>query len=377
MDLSDANILFVTTSTSGGGAERHFCRIAPMLLTGAQARMFVSLIDAEPNWHIDGLSLVTLGWRSSLSYPSAIRSLSQVINGHDIDLVYCFSRCANFVSYCATRLSKRSPLLVLGVNSQPGRAHDLYPTVAGGFWLRMKKLVYPKADLVLCNSHSARIELLQRFGCSSERVGVVRNPVPIADIRLAADRDEVLDRSVPVPYFVTASRLCEGKGLEDILGALRQLRDRIPHNLVVLGEGPMRAKLQEMVKELALDDRVQFPGWAENPYPYYRSARAFLTASYWEGQPNAVLEAMALGTPVVSTVSTSWISHYCDAGACLAVEVGDQSALADAMFRIARSDELCLRISTAATEVIDGYQVDKVTAERDALLLNLIESREL
>jgi N-acetylgalactosamine-N,N'-diacetylbacillosaminyl-diphospho-undecaprenol 4-alpha-N-acetylgalactosaminyltransferase len=85
----------------------------------------------------------------------------------------------------------------------------------------MKRRVYPKADLVLCNSSSALDEMIARFSCSPDRVRVVKNPIPLKALREAAAGPSAIDKQSLRPYFLCVSRLCEGKGIEDLLEARR------------------------------------------------------------------------------------------------------------------------------------------------------------
>jgi N-acetylgalactosamine-N,N'-diacetylbacillosaminyl-diphospho-undecaprenol 4-alpha-N-acetylgalactosaminyltransferase len=80
----------------------------------------------------------------------------------------------------------------------------------------------------------------------------------------------------------------------------------ITENLVILGEGSERRELETLVSKLRLGERVLLPGYVQNPYPIVRAARMFVSSSNAEGFPNALIEAMALGCPVVAT--------DCDAG---------------------------------------------------------------
>ena len=133
--------------------------------------------------------------------------------------------------------------------------------------------------------------------------------------------------------------------------------------------------LAEAVCEKNIESWVSFVGWQENPFPYYAGADVFVTASYWEGLPNTVLEAFALGTPVVATRCTSWIDEYADARACIPVEVGDVAGLAEAMARVASDHALRERLRTAGAHTIGAYRQDVVVEEREALLRGMLEAR--
>jgi glycosyltransferase involved in cell wall biosynthesis len=103
------------------------------------------------------------------------------------------------------------------------------------------------------------------------------------------------------PVFVTAGRLVAQKDHETLLRALALHRQRIPGRLLILGEGPMRDRLGALAAELGVDDAVDFLGFQANPLPMFRNADAFILSSRAEGFGNVLVEAMACGTPVIST----------------------------------------------------------------------------
>jgi glycosyltransferase involved in cell wall biosynthesis len=99
---------------------------------------------------------------------------------------------------------------------------------------------------------------------------------------------------------VTAGRLSHEKGFDLLIEALAQCGNpRL--RLTILGDGPLRRDLENLVSARGLDAQVRFLGFQKNPYPYFKEADAFIMSSRYEGFPNVVIEAMACGTPVIST----------------------------------------------------------------------------
>ena len=101
---------------------------------------------------------------------------------------------------------------------------------------------------------------------------------------------------------------------------------------MILGEGKERPALEALIKELGMQERVQLPGFAANPYAYMSRAAVVVLSSRWAGSPNVLVEAMACGTPVVATDCRSGPAELLDGGRLgPLVPVGDHSSMAAAI----------------------------------------------
>jgi len=103
------------------------------------------------------------------------------------------------------------------------------------------------------------------------------------------------------PFIIAMGRLNPQKNFELLLKAFDIAVKDLPHALIILGEGPYRDPLEALAKELAIDERVWFAGYADNPYPFLKKSDLFVLSSNFEGMPNALVDAIAIGKPVVST----------------------------------------------------------------------------
>ncbi len=206
-------------------------------------------------------------------------------------------------------------------------------------WLRRLpiRLLYPKIDAIVAVSEGVRQDTLALSGVSPERVRVVRNPVITSTLLAAADAPPphpwLADRESPV--ILGAGRLTLQKDFPLLIRAFAQLRRTRPCRLIILGQGRQREELEALARELGVAEDLALPGFTPNPYPYMRHADLFVLSSRWEGSPNVLTEAMALGTPVVATDCPSGPSELLDSGRIAPlVPVGDWRALADAMARV-------------------------------------------
>jgi glycosyltransferase involved in cell wall biosynthesis len=168
-----------------------------------------------------------------------------------------------------------------------------------------------------------------------DRVSILYNPVYRDEIIAAAKAlpgHPWLDSPADEPVILAVGKLMPQKDFATLLSAFSAFCAVRPAKLIVLGEGDGRADLLALAREMAIEDKVDFPGHVENPFAYYRRASLFVLSSAWEGLPNALLEAMALGCPVVSTACPGGAAEILDDGRYgRLVPVGDPEALAEAM----------------------------------------------
>ena len=137
------------------------------------------------------------------------------------------------------------------------------------------------------------------------------------------------------PVIIAAGKLAPWKGFADLIAAAGLLRDRGREaNVIILGEGPLRAKLQAQIDSLGMGDRVRLAGHVENPLKYFARGDVFVLSSLVEGLPNVLVEAMLAGcTPVATDCPTGPREVLQDGKYGYLVAVQDPAALADGIER--------------------------------------------
>jgi glycosyltransferase involved in cell wall biosynthesis len=168
----------------------------------------------------------------------------------------------------------------------------------------MMRWLYPKADRIVAVSQGMARALEERLHWQKGTVATIYNPVIDSELLAQAQispEHPWLETGQP-PVFLAAGRLTPAKDFPTLIQAFAQVRAQVPGTrLLILGEGPQRAKLETMAKKLGLEAEIAFPGFVKNPYSYMSRAQVFVLSSRWEGLPTVLIEAIACGCQVVST----------------------------------------------------------------------------
>lgn len=189
------------------------------------------------------------------------------------------------------------------------------------------------------------------WGLDPRRVSVVPNPAPLLPelpTREVARAELRLER----PALGFAGRLTRQKALEDALAAVARV-DGV--ELLVLGDGPERQALERLARDLGVDGRVRFlgPGTREDVLRLFRAVDAAVLTSTWENLPHTVLEALAVGTPVVATAVGGVPEIVRDGENGLLVPEGDVGAIAAAIEKVTRDDELRRSLASASARSVE------------------------
>lgn len=208
-----------------------------------------------------------------------------------------------------------------------------------GAWTRVRermlvRATYRAAAAVVGNSQGVVDDIAALTGLPAERLHLVRNPVVTPELpQLAAAPVEHPWIAPGEPPLVLAiGGLRRQKGFDVLLEAFAQVRRRRACRLMILGRGHLEGELQRRARDLGVAGDVTLPGFDPNPYRLLARAALFVLSSRWEGSPNALTEALALGTPVVATDCPSGPREILRGGAVAPlVPVGDAVALAEAM----------------------------------------------
>lgn len=201
-----------------------------------------------------------------------------------------------------------------------------------GYTRRLYRLLYRRADRVICQTEAMARDLIDQLGIQPELLAVLSNPLDIEAVRAIA-RDNPAHwpgttSQAPGQHLLAIGRLSREKGFDLLLQALAIVRQQFPNaDLLIVGPGPEEASLKAQCRDLGLQSVVRFAGHVEHPAVYFQGASLFVLSSRHEGMPNALLEAAAGGLPIVALPASGGVSDLLSdkPGAWLATEVSAQA----------------------------------------------------
>lgn len=241
---------------------------------------------------------------------------------------------ANVVAIWAASLARRGTPVIVTVHNTMSRSARGQGRLARALWPRLLRSFYPWASHVVAVSRGAADDLALSTGLPRAGVRVVYNPVITpAMIELARQRPEHpwFDPGQP-PVVLGVGRLTGQKDFPTLIRAFAEVRRCRSARLMILGEGEDRPALEALVSELGLEDDVALPGFRDNAISYMAWSALFVLSSAWEGLPTVLVEALAAGTPVVSTDCPSGPREILQEGRLGSlVPVGNPTAMAEAL----------------------------------------------
>lgn len=358
--MTTDNHLYIYVPHLGmGGGELSLMRLAEGLLrAGWRVSFVVHRAEARPAVLAPGIPVFALGVRRTLG---AVWKLARLLRERRVSLLLSAFPHSNAAAVLARMLSGTACRVVLSEHApltqqvlrMGGWRYRLVPSLV--------RLCYPRADAVVGVSRGVCEDLRVRLGGRLEP-HLIHNPVVPAELA------RLCEQPAPHPWLddpslavvLSVSRLSVEKDIATLLRAFEKVaRGDAAVRLLVVGEGPERAALQEQVRRLGLDDRVAFPGLTSNPFAWMSRSRVLVLASQFEGFGNVLVEALASGTQVVSADCPVGPREILDNGRLGAlVPVGDDEAMAAAIVEAIRRRAA----RPGVREAVAGYTQDKACA---------------
>jgi glycosyltransferase involved in cell wall biosynthesis len=288
-------IAFVIPSLGAGGAERVASLLANEWSANGHAVTFVTFdppgtepfFALHPGIALRGLSAPAepRGLFGKLATNSArVSRLRSVLREIDLDVIVAFMTEANVVALWASR--GLGVPVVVSERNQPDRPG------LGTVHRLARRLAYPKARAIVVQTDSIASWARARF---SVPVRIIPNPVRL-------DPGEARREQGDVPWLISLGRLTHQKGFDVLIKSFAAIAAKHPSwRLAIYGEGPDRAQLERLRATSGCEDRIFLPGLVKDSAEALGRASLFVLPSRFEGYPNALLEALASGLPVIAT----------------------------------------------------------------------------
>lgn len=206
------------------------------------------------------------------------------------------------------------------------------------------RLIYPRLERVVVLSQAAADSLNAVVKIRPERLAIIPSYLDWASLTVNASgpiqawANEILAK----PTIVSVGRLVQVKGMDVLIKAHARVRAAgLDHNLLIMGEGPLRLELENIARSLNVQGSVFLPGFVPNPFSILKAAGIFVLASRYEGLPMALLEALGVGAAAIATDCEGGSPEILDNGKYgLMVKPEDDSGLATAITKVLTDDAL-------------------------------------
>lgn len=336
--LGDGGVERVMTNLARGFAEQGLK--VDLVVTKAEG-FYVSQVS--PGVRIVDLKALKFSNSKTLKFPTGFQSTTSLpklvtyLRQEQPQALLAASHYPCEIAILAKRLSRVSTRVVVSEHTTLSLEARYVAQRSARLTPLSARLFYPWADGIVAVSQGVATDLARTASLPLERIQVIYNPVVTPELLTRAKEplDHPWFNPGEPPVILGVGRLVEQKDFSTLIRAFNQVRQIRPARLMILGSGREKSRLKALVHEFGLEDDVAMPGFVQNPYAYMARSAVFVLSSAWEGFGNVIVEALAVGTPVVSTDCQSGPAEILDNGKYGSlVPVGDSKAIAEAILSV-------------------------------------------
>ena len=340
-------VIFIPT-LSQGGAERVISLLSRKM---AQEDLQVTILlykDQEPFYAIDPkVKLVFVSRESGTT--NLLKNLLWMRRFYreNADVVLSFLAPFNILTLIATLGGKQT--VIVADRNDPRFVPNKWPI------RKLRDFLYRFADGVIVQTKHNQDYFSQAV---KKKSTIIYNPVDLGEKAGLALRTEKQKR------IVSVGRLMPQKNQVMLLEAFAAIREQFPdYTLTIYGEGPHRGPLEEKIAQLGLGETVQLPGSVKDVHERIADAELFVMSSDYEGMPNALIEAMCLGLPVISTAVSGATDLIRNGENGLLVPCGDVQALTEAMRKLLSDEAMGTAFGRKAVMLNDQLKIGDITRQ--------------
>lgn len=370
--MKKVKVVFFIYRMGSGGAARTFLNIINNLDREKFSPLLVTLnYDADYDSYLkEDIRFIKLGTKR---LRSAILPLAKLIRREKADIVFSTIPNYNTIAILARLVSFTNAKNVVR------EAAYLGGDFKTDLKLRLYGLLYKFSTRVIALSEGVKGNIVKRYKVSKSKINVIYNPIDIKGIKIAAEDSELPENysnlfSDDIKTIVTAGRLVDDKDHATLIEAFAKVKERLASRLVIMGEGALEQGLKQKAANLGVADSIHFIGFQKNPYIFFKKSDVFVLSSKREGFGHVLGEALAVGTPIVSTNCKPGAQEVLAGGKYAAMcAVGNANEMADKII-----DSLTQDQASRAKIIQKGYQraeqfaAGKIVKQYEEVFANVI-----
>lgn len=342
--------MFVMNQMTSGGAERVVSVIANKMVEKNYKVSIIITFKSEIHYNLNS-NIDIINFNISTDQSQILRNIIEIkklintLKKEKPDVVISFIRNVN--SIIASNIA-RIPIIISERNNPK---YD----PKSKMWRIARKIVYPYADGIVFQSEGAKSYFSKSI---QDKSCIILNP---------------LDDNIPIKKYndssnkeiVTVGRLCDQKDQVTLINAFSKFHKKYSeYKLVIYGEGDLRDELNSLINSLNLNQYIEMPGSVKDIHKKIQNSEVFVLSSKYEGYPNSLIEAMAIGLPVISTDCDygprEIIENYKNG---ILVPVGDVNKMEKELSRLVVEKDIKLSISSKAINIREKLDANNIVEQ--------------
>ena len=275
---------------------------------------------------------------------ASLPSLVHYLNKDNPYVILSAMTHTNIVALLAAKIARAKTKVVVSQRNAMNQANHRFSQLRRPFMNFLIKVCYPWSHAITTVSNGVSNDLIKLLPKEKDKIFTIYNPVLTPDIY--EKMEEVVDHpwinswEKDTKIILAAGRLNVQKDFETLIRSVALVRKQVNVKLIILGKGELQFELEKLIQSLGLINAVDLYGFVDNPFKFMKKADLFVLSSKWEGLPGVLIQAMACGTPVISTDCPHGPSEILEHGKWGSlVPIGDIQTMTNAIVKALQKNE--------------------------------------